>query len=69
MSEKLGQEGAFPIVAQDGSFNIGMSKRLLMAKDILCAIISNPSLEPKEDQVLVKYAYILTDKLLKQENL
>ena len=45
-----------------------MSKRLLIAKDAMCAILSNMTVTSRTDiEQIVSNAYKLADELLKQE--
>lgn len=70
METKLGKTPAYP-----GINYLGMSERLLIAKDILCAMIRNTPMPVRiEDYQTWNYERIseivfrATDELLKQEN-
>jgi len=75
--ELLGQEPAFPREKQKFDNQVGISKRYLTAKDILCSVLSNQhtvkaiadSSKDGDEFVTnaVKYSYNITDELLKQE--
>ena len=71
---KLGLEPAFAKSAfyhPDGGLDSpqeGMSKRLLIAKDAMCALLSNGTENIYEKDLTVMRAYQYADELLKQEN-
>ena len=86
MTDKLGQDPAFATSHTEGDANLitfhlgqtGMSKRLLIAKDAMCAIVSNYKLscildartrKVNNHKIVVEYAYELADELLRQEDL
>jgi len=68
MENKLGMEGAFPLILDREDLNIGMSKRLYIATQLMSGRIA-------ADRIIldivytVKAIYKITDELLKQENL
>lgn len=68
MENKLGMEGAFPLILDRKDLNIGMSKRLYIATQLMSGRIA-------ADRIIldivytVKAIYKITDELLKQENL
>lgn len=81
--EKLGIEQAFPILEQSGNPEIwnsynGISKRLLLAKDIAAGLLSNPNVNygtdkdrlsfPNNNKMFVHIVYTIVDELLTQEN-
>ena len=83
-NENLGQEPAYPTSAQfeGGSFyQAGMSTRLVIAKDVLCALLIHKgayyqslsqgdlmeNLGGYTPDYVVELAYQFTDELLKQE--
>ena len=75
MSEKLGQETAFPVDAQEG-FGIqkqkGMSKRFYAACAAMQGIISGNEINRtgrKTSESIIEMAYKFADELLKQESL
>lgn len=86
MSTKLGQEPAFPFIekvvdvygGESENVTLGMSKRLVIAKDILSGLLSNPDFQrtlhrmvkegDEQIKTSVTAAYQYADELLKQEN-
>lgn len=77
-TEKLGQEPAFPTLEQDfvsgnsvWNTTAGMTKRQLIAKDILCAILSNSrdNYTELDNLIDVKVSLSITDEFLRQEAL
>lgn len=90
--QKLGQEPAMPCITKESKrlpyeraaetvdvHNPGMSKRLLIAKDVMCALLSNQEWEKSLGRVnagalegielTVTASYQFADELLKQEGL
>lgn len=80
-NKKLGQEQAFPVefknTVGDSIVIDGMSKRLLIAKDAMCAMLANPNIKrphPQDGDLneqlrqFVSIAYEYADELLTQEN-
>jgi hypothetical protein len=78
MSQKLGQSPAFPTDYgyQENIGTVpdtGMTKRLLIAKDAMCAIISrdtqfNNNIGLPDVRMTVVEAYAYADELLRQES-
>lgn len=85
-NKKLGQHPAYPCEYEGGEYDdfgmpiiahrkyYGMSQRLLIAKDVLTGIVSNPFFnigdftDPSKRKAIVRNAIEFTDELLKQEN-
>ena len=72
--EKLGQDPVYPcrISGRYADIKIehtGMSQRLLIAKDALCAILqsNNPSMMLLNDSQKAIYAFLMADHLLAEE--
>ena len=71
MSEKLGQEPAFPKDSFTNQYQIGMSKRFYAAcaaMQGLCVGKITYEIKKGECVDIVEMSYLIADELLKQEN-
>jgi hypothetical protein len=71
MSDKLGQESAFPLTDSETFANNGMSKRFYAACCVMQGMCADPNImlnNPTNITTVVKIAYNVADELLRQEN-